>query len=654
MVPRLVRIAGPALLVFVALLALLIALRVGGGADAAPLADPGPVVRFGLPIAQLLFNLSAAGTIGALVLACFAFSARKPEFNAALDFAAGAAAVWTLAAAATGFLTFLSVYLQPVTFDERFGALFGSYLTNFPIGQAALVSTLIPAVVTVLCFATRNLTALFFVTILAVVTLVPQALAGHAAGAAGHDEAVSSLGLHLVFAAIWLGGLLTIVATRRTLEGGRIGPILGRYSTLALVCFLIVGVSGVANAQLRVGSWAALATPYGLLVIAKVAALLALGGFGVVQRRFLIGRMQKRQNGRAGYFWWFVAAELAFMGFASGVAAALARTATPVPQEQITTTPAYILTGEPLPTELTSLSYLTAWRLDILWMVIIGMLAILYLVGVYRLNRRGDRWPILRTVLWLVGLAVLFYVTCGPINVYQKYLFSVHMLGHMTFGMIVPVLLVPAAPVTLALRALKKRSDGSRGPREWLLLAVHSRLAGLFARPVVAAVFFAGSLWVFYYTPLFRWAMEDHIGHTVMIVHFLIGGYLFVSALIGVDPAPYRASFPIRLVVLLATMAFHAFFGLGIMMSSGLMLADWFGAMGRTWGASAMADQQVAGGIAWSIGEIPTVVLAIVVVIMWARSDTKEARRLDRRAARDGDADLTEYNEMLQKLQNRP
>ena len=587
-------------------------------------------------------------------MACFALSQDKGEFNAALDFAAGAAAVWTVAAAATGFLTFLSVYLQPVTLDDRFGALFGSYLTNFPIGQAALVSTLIPAIVTVLCFATRNLTVLFFVTVFAVAGLVPQALSGHAAGTSGHDEAVSSLGLHLVFAAVWLGGLLTIVAIRRTLEDGRIGVVLARYSTLALVSFLIVGLSGIANAQLRVGTFEALATPYGVLVIAKVVALLALGGFGIVQRRYLIGKMQNRRNGRAGYFWWFVAAELGFMGFASGIAAALARTITPVPQELITTTPAYILTGEPLPPELTAMKFLTDWRLDILWLVIIGMLAVLYLIGVVRLHKRGDAWPVLRTVLWFAGLAVLFYVTCGPINVYQKYLFSVHMLGHMTFGMIVPVLLVPAAPVTLAMRALTKRADGSRGPREWLLLAVHSRLAGLFARPAVAAVFFASSLWLFYYTGLFRWAMEDHIGHTFMIVHFLIGGYLFVSTLIGVDPAPYRASYPIRLIVLLATMAFHAFFGLGLMMSRGLILADWFGAMGRTWGPTALEDQYIGGGIAWSIGEIPTVALAIVVVIMWSRSDTREAKRLDRRAARDGDADLTEYNDMLAGLQKRP
>lgn len=652
--PRLVKIIGPALLLVVALLSLLIALRIGGGADAPSLSDPGVVVRFGLPIAQLLFNIGAAGTLGALVLAVFALDPAESEFNATLDFAAGAAAFWTIAAGVTGFLTFMSVFSKPITFDDDFTQLLGRYLTDIPIGQAALVSTLVPAIVTVLCFAVRNHTALFFVTVFAAVGLVPMALQGHAAGAAGHDQAVSSFGLHVVFAAIWLGGLLVLVFTRRTLQGGRIGPVLSRYSSIALMSFVIVAASGVVNASLRVGTLENLMTPYGTLVIAKVLALGALGVFGVVQRRFLIDRMQKKENSGRSYFWWFVSAELAFMGLASGVAAALARTRTPIPQELVRTSPALILTGEPLPPEMTALRLFTEWKFDILWMVIVGFLAYFYLAGVWRLHRRGDTWPILRTVSFLAGLALLFYITNGGVNVYEKYLFSAHMLAHMMLGMAIPVLLVPGAPVTLALRAIRKRTDGSRGIREWILLAVHSRLAGFFARPIVAAVFFTVSLWAFYYSPVFRWAAEDHIGHTFMIVHFLLSGYLLVLSLIGIDPMPYKAPYPIRLLVLLGTMAFHAFFGLTLMMGTSLLASDWYGAMGRTWGVSAIADQQIGGGIAWSIGELPTLVLAIAVVIMWAKSDSVLARRLDRKADRDGDADLTEYNEMLAEMQKQP
>ncbi len=126
-----------------------------------------------------------------------------------------------------------------------------------------------------------------------------------------------------------------------------------------------------------------------------------------------------------------------------------------------------------------------------------------------------------------------------------------------------------------------------------------------------------------------------------------------MQALIGVDPVPYRAPYPMRLIVLLATMAFHAFFGLALMTGTGLLLADWYGAMGRDWGPSALEDQQIGGGIAWSVGEIPTIALAIIVAIMWARSDEREAKRLDRKADRDGDAELDAYNAMLQKRDKR-
>ena len=248
-------------------------------------------------------------------------------------------------------------------------------------------------------------------------------------------------------------------------------------------------------------------------------------------------------------------------------------------------------------------------------------------------------------MLWVAGMLLLAYVTNGGVNVYEQVLFSAHMLGHMALTMAVPVLLVPGAPVTLAARAIRARKDGSRGGREWILLAVHSRFAGIIANPIVAAVLFAGSLWVFYYSPLFRWTMLDHIGHEWMIGHFLLTGYLFVQSLIGIDPVPYRLPYPFRLVLLLGTMAFHAFFGLAIMSGTGLLLADWYGAMG--WGTDALADQQLGGGIAWSIGEIPTVALAITVAVQWARSDEKESRRRDRHADRTGDAELEAYNARL-------
>ncbi len=650
------RIAAAASLILAGVVALLAALAFGGGADAPLVLDPGVGVRYGIPVATLFVNLAGASTIGALVLVLFALDSSRPEFGRSLDFAAAASAVWTITSATAGFLTFLSVYNEPVRVDDQFGAILGTFLTSTELGQAWLATTLIAAAVTVLCFAVRNLTVVAFVAVLAAAGMLPVATQGHRGGTADHDMAVSTVYLHILFSSMWLGGLLTMAIVRNTLEKGRLEIVLRRYSSLALICFVVVAVSGYVSAALRLENLPNLLTPYGILVLIKIAALLALGVFGAAQRQFLIGRMSRSEAaGSRGHFWAVAAAELAFMGIASGVAAALARTATPVPQVSATDladpTPAELLTGSALPPIPTLTTYFTTWSLDIIWLLACAFGVLFYVLGVLRLRRRGDRWPWYRTVFWVSGMVVLFWITNGGVNLYEHYLFSAHMLAHMVLAMMVPILLVPGAPITLALRAIHKRSDGSRGPREWLMLLVHSRYFTVLANPIVAAVLFTASLWVFYFTPVFSWATTDHLGHQWMIVHFLLTGYLFVSVLIGIDPAPGRPSYPIRLVLLLATMAFHAFFGLALMTGTGLLAADWYGAMG--WGASALADQQAGGGIAWSVGEIPNAILAVAIVVLWSRSDAREQRRYDRKADRDGDTELEQYNAMLAKRAGR-
>jgi putative copper resistance protein D len=106
-------------------------------------------------------------------------------------------------------------------------------------------------------------------------------------------------------------------------------------------------------------------------------------------------------------------------------------------------------------------------------------------------------------------------------------------------------------------------------------------------------------------------------------------------------------------MLLIGTLAFHAFFGLAIMSSNTLLLADWFGAMGRTWGQDPLSDQQTGGAIAWGIGELPTAAITIIVAMQWAKSDARDAKRLDRASDRSGNEDLAEYNRMLDALAQR-
>lgn len=655
---RIALIAAPAVLLLTALAALLGALAYGGGA-APPLAlDPGAVVRYGTPIARMMVNLGLAVTLGGIVLAVFAFPTRDAGYSRSLDIAAAGAAVWTVAAAISCVFSYSSVGGGAPRLGEAFGQGLGSFLTQRELGQAWLTTALLGAVVTVVLFAVRNQTAILIAGAVTAIGFIPLSQQGHAGDSSTHDAAVTAIWLHVVFASPWLGGLLVLAVLQwqsgRRGAPDRLTPVLERYSTVALVCFVVVAISGVVSAQLRVGDWNGLLSPYGILVLVKTAALGALGVFGVFWRRGLIARL--RDTGLQRYFWIMASCELAFMGIASGVAAGLATTPSPVvaiaATERGDSTPAEILTGYRLPSPLNAVRFLTSWNLDLLWVLVVAFGILFYLWGVIRLRRRGDRWPWHRTILWIFGMLGLLWVTSGVTSVYQQFLFSMHMLEHMLLTMMIPVLLVLSAPVTLALRAIRKRDDGSRGPREWILFAVHSKVAGILTNPLVTGGLFVASLWVFYYSPLFRWAITDHVGHVWMTIHFLIVGYLFAQTLVGIDPVKRRPPYPIRLILLLVVMAFHAFFGLTIISTDSLFLADWYGAMGRTWGASPLDDQKAAGGIAWSIGEIPSAILAITVAILWSRNDDREAKRRDRQADRDGDAELAAYNRMLAARQH--
>lgn len=655
---------------------LVLAAWLTGVSTADGLSDPGAFTRWGLPVAKLLHNLAMPTAIAALVFACAILPPSRgeeehPAFARLMQVAAVAAGAWTVAALAVMVLSYSDLAGVPLDPSPSFTSGLVGFLQDISVGQAWVAVTVIAAVVTSLTLAVRSTAGLAWTAVLAIVAIVPQALIGHSASGDDHNGAVNSIGLHLLGVVVWVGGLLVLMLIASRLTGPdeatgrasahRQGPeplvytVVSRYSVLAGLGLFTVVLSGVVNAAIRMDTLGQLTSPYGMLVVLKLAGSLLLGLAGFMHRQWIIPRLATAgaapPPAARRLLWQLIAVEGAVMAAVMSLATVLARTSPPVPEELAPdASPARILTGYELPPELTFERWFTTWRFDWLWVAVIAFLAVWYVRSTVRLYRRGDSWPVLRTASWIVGLAILFWVTCGAPAVYGKVLFSAHMVAHMTLTMISPLFLVLAAPVTLALRALPARTDGTRGPREWILWIVHSWWGRFITHPGVAAVNFAGSILVFYYTPFFGFALNEHLGHEFMNVHFLLTGYIFASVMIGIDPLPRTVPYPMRLVLLLATMAFHAFIGVAMTSSESLLQASWFGSTGRAWGLPAIDDQQVGGAIMWGIGEVPTVIMAVIVAVMWSRSDAKETRRLDRKADMNDEAELKAWNRMFEQL----
>ena len=115
---------------------------------------------------------------------------------------------------------------------------------------------------------------------------------------------------------------------------------------------------------------------------------------------------------------------------------------------------AVLSASEVLP-RLTPGAFFTQWSLAPLPVVVTVWACGLYLLGVARLRRRGDAWPLGRTVAFVgVGMGSFCVATSSGLAAYDTTLVSVHMVQHMVLSMVVPLFLALGAPVTLALRTL--------------------------------------------------------------------------------------------------------------------------------------------------------------------------------------------------------
>jgi cytochrome c oxidase assembly factor CtaG len=275
---------------------------------------------------------------------------------------------------------------------------------------------------------------------------------------------------------------------------------------------------------------------------------------------------------------------------------------------------------------------LSQWGLAPLPLVVTVWAGGLYLVGVLALRRRGDHWPVGRSIAWGIGLAAFYLATSSGLAAYDTVLVSAHMVQHMVLSMIVPLSLALGAPVTLALRTLPRRLRG------WLLTLLHSRLAKVLGFPPLAFGLYVISPWALYFTGWYDASLRSTYVHEMMHVHLVTVGALFFWPIVGVDPLPGRVAHPFRVLLTVMTLPFHAFLGVTIMGQTTLLGGDWYpslheGPLGA-WLPDPFDDQRLAGGILWGAGDLVGLVFFVVLFVQWVRSSTQEARREDRRLDR--------------------
>jgi len=525
-----------------------------------------------------------------------------------------------------------------------------SFIFQISLGQYLFFQMMIALLI---ALTSRVLSSTGYTALLLLVALIAvgaPVFQSHSASSGSHALAVGSLFIHVIALSFWVGGVIAIALLNevdRTIA-------LPRFSDIALWAAISVVLSGVINASARLNFAAAWSTSYAYVVILKVAITLVLLFFGYKHRNYLAAK--PLVNWRA--MTRLISVEAGIMIFVTALGSWLSSNQPPARGGEEPFNAALAVVGIKMPEAPTFSRILLAYDPDVLVIGLLVLAVALYIKGVVVLTRRGDKWPVGRTISFALGISTIDFATSGGLGVYAHFAFSWHMVSHMVLGMIAPIGIVLGAPITLALRTLPQSRDGiERGVRGLLLTALHSRYSKVVTNPVVALAIFDGSLFALYFTPLFGSMMQSHQGHLFMSLHFLLAGILFFHVIVGVDPNPRKVPHLVRIVILFAAMSIHAFFSVALMSTTTLIDGGFFESLQRPWSTDFLADQRAGGAIGWAMGEIPILIALVATFIQWMRADSHEAKRIDRNAARLaalGQPDeLAQYNLYLNNLNKK-
>ena len=557
--------------------------------------------------------------------------------------------IWVVGAFGTIIFT-LAQILGTTLSDALDPTVIRSFLTQISLGKYLAFQALMATIVLIFSFSTKKIEFLIILLALSIAGLVAPVFESHAASSGSHSLVIGSLVIHVIALSLWVGGVIAL----GTLSAQDRPTAVPRFSQMALWSAIAVVASGTVNAWARLNFVDAWNSSYAFVVLGKIVATVILLWIGYLHRKTLSNKESINWVGFAK----ILTVEAAIMVVTVLMGTWLSTNSSPDRPGVQEFNPALSIVGIPTPPEPTLARVLFSYEPNALMIGLLTLLVALYVKGVVVLTKRGDKWPVGRTVAFALGIAATNFATSGGLGLYAQFSFSYHMMSHMVLGMIAPIGLVLGAPMTLALRTLPQgRNSEERGVRGSLLAALHSKIGVIYTNPIVALAIFDGSLFALYFTDLFAVLMQSHVGHLFMSLHFLAAGFLFFFIIIGVDPNPRRVHHLVQIVILFAAMSIHAFFSVALMSTTTLIDAGFYASLQTPWLGDPLVDQKLGGSIGWAMGEIPILIALVATFINWMRDDSREAKRIDRNTARQAAMgepdDLANYNQYLQELAQR-
>lgn len=472
-----------------------------------------------------------------------------------------------------------------------------------------------------------------------------MALEGHSASGGNHDIGVNSLLWHIILAALWIGGLASLIA-HAARKGPHLARLVRRYSTLALICITGIAASGVVNAAVRLDFTEWFTTDYGRIVALKAALTILLAAIGLRHRQSTLPALESspppRPSGsptRRHPFVRLAVVELVIMAATVGVAVSLSRIPPPV-EYNADITQAEMVLGFAVTAPFSLSEVMTNWRFDLVFGVAALILQLGYLWAWQNIRHRGLTWPAHRVLWWSLGNLVLIVATCSGLGRYAMALFTPHMIQHILLSIVIPLLWVAAAPVTLLRTTLPSTApvgglSDTSGPgypglpdaSQWLTWLTDNPVTRCLTHPVVVVFQFAGVFFGVYFTGLFDVLTAEHAGHVGLVAMFLLSGVLFFWSFISKNSPPRRLGTKSQCSIGLAATVIHIAASTALMQIDPPIAAEYYISLQLPFPVD-LAQQQYTASLvsSWIGGGILALVSAACIIGALRQRSTTEPR----------------------------
>lgn len=272
-----------------------------------------------------------------------------------------------------------------------------------------------------------------------------------------------------------------------------------------------------------------------------------------------------------------------------------------------------------LPPPLTVGRGLTTWQLEPAVLAVLVLTAATYLYGLFQLRQRGQRWPLGRTLAFLVlGLGSLLVAALGWIGVYAQVLMWVFTVQVLVLLLVTPAFLALGRPFEL-MRAATGRTGAPVGR---LVRSLDNPLLGPALVPVLTGAIF--------FTPLLDASLREPAVGSLLRLGLVLAGLVFALPLIGGGVSRAPLAIAIAIFVGFFELLADAVPGIALRLQS-QPISGVFTGLHRGWGPTALADQHTAGSILWVVAEVVDLPFLALLVLQWIRADAREAAVVDAR-----------------------